>query len=109
MKTTEKINYITYHLNNYYTMLYMKHNIDEYMKQNNYEKVFEYMKQIWDKHHKDILYLGNGYIDFEFNPNTAYDITEKYYPNCHSYILMDSNGYIHKNDISIIEEQLQEY
>lgn len=99
---------ITYHLNNYYTMLYVNHNIDEYMKQNNDEKVFEYMKQIWDKHHKDVLDIGDGYIDFEFNPNTAYDITEEYYPNCHSYILMDSNGYIHKNDISIIEEQLQE-
>lgn len=110
MNLTNIHNCIEYHLTEYYDMLYTHHNIYDFIHKNkdNIEKIFMYMKQIWDKHHKDVLDIGDGYIDFEFNPNTAYDITEEYYPNCHSYILMDKNGFIHKEDSLVIQEQMLE-
>lgn len=100
-----KSNIINYHLKTYKNF-YDHYNVFEKIEHKNMSTndKFNIMKKYWNKYHIEFLDLGDGHIDFEFNPNLGYalSINDKYFGYCDHFI--DKNGFEYKLDSNYIKD-----
>lgn len=94
---------IEYHLKEYENF-YKEYNIYELIKNKTINEQFNIMKDIWNKYHISYLNLGDGMIDFEFNPKIAYAINIDEKNIGYSNHFIDKNGYQYKLDSNYIDE-----
>lgn len=94
---------IEYHLKEY-EKFYKEYNTYELIKNKTIDEQFDIIKDIWNKYHVLYLNLGDGWMDFEFNPNIGYAINIDKKNIGYSNHFIDKNGYQYKLDSNYLNE-----